>query len=205
MGQLSKVTLTGNLNKIIEGEILLGRDSSGTKLHRKDREQRSTRFPNPFFFCAEGRSYENLIGHVGNYIVLEFKFPKPRALIQCSAVNGLVDLYPVHKKDDGEDSFIGKLPSIDFRRNTGVSIGRIVTAIQSGKHKVRWEITLQKGNAGNDFISLSIGDEGLFNFSVKCLRSAERVKVFYTERILNNVRVGDHREYVWKIEHIPDI
>ena len=205
MGQMSKVRLKGSSRKVLEGEILLGRDSSRSFVHSsKVGGQRKT-IQNPWLFCADGKLYDQIVEDIGNFVVLHFSSPKKSSLIQCTSNYSLVDLFPIDHLPMKSTSFQEKFSSKGNRGNSSVGTGRIVSAIESGKLSQSWEITLQQGNTGNDFLSMNINDNDLYFYAIQCLKSARVVKIFYVERFINTVRRGDYGRFIYKIELMDDL
>ena len=206
MGQLHRVDLRGKTNRVIEGELLLGRDSHGATSKGKHRanSHRMDIIDNPWPFCTNNHSFDDIERLVGKYVVIEYKTPRKSDLIKCAAPNELVRIYPVDRNDSCAGVVESKTVSLNVQ-STGVNVGRIVSAIESGKHTLSWEIILQEGNSGNQFRTIQIADKGLFDFATRSLRCAEKVKIYTIERFLRSTRTGGRGDYVWKIESLEDI
>jgi len=205
MGQLHKVNLRGRTNRIVEGELLLGRDSHGIAEEREHRDKRR-RLPidNPWQFCTESQNFDEIERLVGNYVVIEYKTPRKSTLLKCKAPFELVRIYAVDRSHSPEGAYKSRTLSLNTT-STGVNVGRIINAVESGKHTLTWEVILQEGNSGNLFTAMNVADDGLFDFAVKSLKHANKVKIYYVERFFNGVRLGNNGIYIWKIENLDDI
>ena len=205
MGQLSKVRLKGKTNRIVRGELLLGKNSHAY-IETKEREVRHHRrdIDNPWLFCAERDVYYDIENLVGEYVVVEFKTPKKSALIQCKGENELIRIYPVNRYGSDLGAFESRTVSLSTH-SSGVHVGRLVNASEGGKHSLNWEIVLQDGNSGSHFKAMSIADRDLYNFAIESLKHANQVKVYYVERFVGNIKRGDTGLYVWKIKNLDGI
>ena len=205
MGRFQKLNFIGRTKKIIEGELLLGRDSFAVQdydFHKKNHKQH---IENPRLFCAELRNFYEIEKLVGKYVIVEYKTPRKSTLIKCKAGNELVKIYPVKPYNSDVKSYRSKSLSLGTQ-SPSISVGRIVNTVESGKHRVTWRLILQDGNGGNQFTLLNIADNGLYDFSVKALKYGDMVKVYCIDRFFNrSIRRGNPGLYVWKIETLDDI
>ena len=205
MGQLHKVDLRGRTNQIVEVELLLGRDSDCIGLNEVLKKKFRYQVENPWLFCAERSYFDEIERLVGRYVVIEYKTPRKSSLIKCKGQNELIAIYPVNKNGADIGSYQSKTFSLG-KESSGITVGRIVNAVKSGKHSVTYQIILQEGNSGNKFTIINIADDGLFDFSVTSLKAANKVKIYYIERFVDlNIKWGDAGIYVWKVETLDDI
>ena len=209
MGQLSKIRFEGNTGKIIQGTIFLGKESEARRSRSgKHSNQPRDAIRNPVRFCAESRWTNRLDEILGEYVVVQFKTPKKSSLIQCDGDMELLDAYRITKEnyrfDYSEWNNIPSANSLNFGR-IEIVVGRIVSAIESGKHLISREIIVQEGNSGDNFISLKIDHEDLFNFAVHCLQFGTRVKVYHGEKFAHSSRSHSSINTIWKIKHLNEL
>lgn len=179
-GRLSSVSLERTFNNAYVGEVLLGYDSISFISFGN---QPPGLVANPWQFCFEKDHYKEIEEYIGNNVVLEFKTPKKNALLSCSATNELVTIYPVDKNQTMEQTqFIGSIHTNDPEISSGVEFGRIVNVIENKDLFRSYFMTIQMGSGGSNFRHFVMDDPDLFDFSVRCLKMAAMVKIYYSER-----------------------
>ena len=179
-GRLSSVSLERTFNNAYVGEVLLGYDSI---TFISFGNQPPNLVSNPWQFCFEKDRYKAIEKFIGNNVVLEFKTPKKNALLSCSATNELMAIYPVDENQTIEQAhFIGSIHTNDPEISSGVEFGRIVNVIENKDRFRNYFMTIQMGSGGSKFRHFVMDDPDLFDFAVKCLKMAARVKIHYSER-----------------------
>ena len=206
MGQLHKVDLRGKTHRVVEGELLLGRDSHHDYKLKKERFRRHRRkdIDNPWLFCADDEKFYDIEKLVGEYVVVEYRTPKKSALIQCKGENELIRIYPVNRYDAASKMYESKPESFDVH-SSGINVGRLVNAFTSGKHILDRGVILQEGNSGSHFTEMRVTDDDLYYFAVESLKRANKVKVYYVERLIGGVKMGSTGIHIWKIQNLDDI
>ncbi|PSJ18095.1 hypothetical protein [Nitrosomonas supralitoralis] len=180
-GQLSKVSRDTNVTRAYVGEVSLGHESM-TFISLGN--QPPNLVSNPWEFCFEKDRYEELENLIGNDIVLEFKTPKKNSLLSCSAVNELVNVYPVIQNQPLEQKhLIGSIYTMDREISQGVEFGRITNLIKNKSTNRSYFMTIQVGTGGSKFRHFFIDDHDLYDFAVTVLKSAVLVKVHYSDRL----------------------
>lgn len=200
-GQLSKVSQKNTFGSAFAGEILLGRESTA---FISIGHQPSNLVSNPWGFCFEDDNYEQLENLIGSYVVLEYKTPKKSSLLSCSAVNELVEIYPMTDTEYfGETEYEGDIRTFDREVSLGVDFGRITNVIRN-KNTIRsYFLTVQLGNNGDKFRHFIMDDPELFKFAIESLKVSAKVRVHYSDRLSGtSLHERNIRSYVWKLEII---
>jgi len=204
MGEMNKVNLIGPHRRIVAGEVSIGNNSfsAGNDLNNGLRGEYALN--NPWRFCGEQDFYQELLGYMGEFVVIEYKTPKKSSLLQCQSENEIVSVYPLSRNEPSNVVLESAKISI-AGKPYGVSAGRIVNAQKSDKYGENWSVVIQAGNSGNDFRYLQIVDEELYAFALDCLASATKVKMYHIERIQGGRATDRSNAYVWRIEAIPGL
>ncbi|WP_051261468.1 hypothetical protein [Desulfovibrio inopinatus] len=208
MGLLSKYSDKGYLIKTGEGEIMLGRDSSAATESFTDKEGKTIDATiNPWRFSASRSKSDEIMKYVGEYVWVKYR----EEMINMSFKDTdyrLQEIDFVTRKDPNPLSYEIKKPSGFLAKSEGMRAGRIVKASRKGNLIKTWEVIVQLGNAGNQFVPMSISDESLFNYAIQCLKSGRLVKVFYVDKgvaakIFVNMEDTPYR--VYKLEVVRDL
>lgn len=164
-GQLSKISQKNTFGSAFVGEILLGRESTA---FISIGHQPANLVTNPWRFCFEDDLYEQLENLIGNYVILEYKTPKKSSLLSCSAVNELVNIYPMSDaKYPGTTEHEGDIRTFDNEISLGVDFGRITNTIKNRNVNRSYFLTVQLGNNGDKFRHFVMDDPELFNLPLK--------------------------------------
>ena len=185
-GELTKFGVKGIFVKSGEGQLLLGVNSSTVRASR-DRP-----FANPWRFSSSIKSITNeLNDNIGDYIVLKYK----QSHIKSPMVDTDYDITEVIKVTDEltESCSTGNYNK-GIKSNTTRS-GRIVKASSKGLAFNSYEIVLQQGNGGNQFKALSITVKDIYNCAVRFLKAGQKVKIKYSESLLNMDLTGRETAY----------
>jgi len=203
-GQLSRIVRENIQSKAFNsaraGEILLGYGSASFISFGSIPQNLVT---NPFSFCFDKSDfYEVLEELVGHDVVIEYKTPRSNTLLSCSALNELVDIYLVdHNVTLEQKHLIGDIWTFGPEVSYGVEYGRITNVIKNKNAPRSYFMTMQIGDSGDKFRHFVMDDHELYEFSVKTLRAAAKVKVHYSERLANRNIYGHRtRLFVSEIE-----
>jgi len=204
MGELNKVDLIGPHRRVVVGEVSIGNNSFNAGNDFNNELRGDYALSNPWRFCGEQDFYQELLGPIGEFVVIEYKTPKKSSLLQCQSENEIIAIHPLSRSKPSTAVLESTKISI-AGRPYGVSVGRIVNAQKSDRYSDNWSVVVQVGNSGNDFRYLQIVDEDLYAFALDCLASATKVKMYHIERFLGG-RAADRSEaYVWRIEAKPSL
>ena len=176
VGQLTEFSVKGLLTKSGEGQMLMGRESTPYFKTTKDSEGNVTRKRvNPWHFSAEKHHHSSLQNLTGEYVWIQYSqahfntgFSYDTSYL-VKAVNK-IDRTPLK-----QGVKVKNTPQGSFSK--GKRVGRIVKASKKGRLSKTYEITIQVGNAGNQFKHMSISDEHVFKYAVECLK---RMLIRYT-------------------------
>ena len=198
-GQLSKLSRERTFSSAIVGEVFLGTESvSFISLGN----QPPGLVSNPWRFCVDEDEYEALENLIGRSIVVKYKTPRRSSLLNCSAKNELLEIYPVIKDQlSDETQLVGDIRTFAQEVSYGVEFGRITNAIKNKRVNRSYFMTLQVGNNGNKFRHFVTDDHDLFNFAVKSLKTAAKVRVHYSDRLsIRTIYGANIRSFISEIE-----
>lgn len=199
LGELNGVDFIGLNRKIISGVVSVGNNSFNGGDDVRNEFRGDYILHNPWSFCGDQEFYEQLVAHIGEFAVVEYRTPKKSSLLPCQSSNEIVGIYPVSRGNPA--SLVRESTKIHMSGQPyGVSVGRIVNAQKSDRHGENWSVVIQIGNSGNDFRYLQIVDSDLYAFALDCLVSATKVKLYHVERIHGTTKSDRSESYVWRIE-----
>lgn len=199
MGELNRVDFIGINRQLVAGEVSIGNNSFSGGNDAPDELRGDYILSNPWGFCGDQGFYENLVDHIGEFVVIEYKTPKKSSLLPCQSTNEIVAVYPLSRGNQPGLALESTKISIPGKPY-GVSVGRIVNAQKSDKHSKNWSVVMQIGNSGNDFRYLRIVDSELYALALDCLSSATKVKIYHVDRIQGATKPDRSEAFVWKIE-----
>ena len=82
----------------------------------------------------------------------------------------------------------------------GNRIGRFTKASNKGHMNKSYEVTLQVGTEGSNFLDMSLDDTQLYNHILKYMESATVAKVYYKEKFIANPFSEDTPYEIYKVE-----
>lgn len=185
MGQLTKFSIKGIFTKSGEGEMLVGSESTPLIITNTDSEGNTTRTViNPWRFSSTNKNVQNeLSTRVGDYVVVTYK------QAQLHNPLGTDTDYEITSVSSIMEPLKDSCTATNYTKgdkSSGVRVGRIVKASSKGAFVKSYEITMQQGNSGNQFHKMSITkDKGLYNCAVNFLKAGQKVKIYYSQSLLN--------------------
>ena len=199
MGELNSVELIGLNRKIIAGQVSIGNNSFSGRNNIRGELPGDYVLNNPWTFCGDQEVYQQLVAHIGEFAVIEYKTPKKASLLQCQSTNEIVGIYPL--SPDKPSGLVRESTKINTAgKPYGISVGRIVNAQKSDRHAENWSVVIQVGNSGNDFRYLQVLDADIYALALDCLISATKVKLYHVEQIHGITRPDRSDAYIWRIE-----
>ncbi len=187
MGLLSKVSLRGNpLFKSVEGELLMGNDSSATVV----REGGKVLFANPWEYSASRGQLPELQQASGKTVAIHYRQIK----LQLTRINGdtdyrVMEVQPVDPSSAPQGC--GVQGSTRSTRSDGERVGYLAKVSDRGNVIKTYEVILQLGNAGNQFLAMSILDGAIYRCAQDFLKSGMRVRVNYKQSLIRNPAARD--------------
>lgn len=187
MGMLSKISLKGNpLFKSVEGELLMGSDSSAAEVKEGDK----VLFTNPWEFSAARSKVPELQQNSGRTVAIHYRQLK----LQLTKINGdtdyrVVGVEPVNPAAAPQGC--GVESSARSTRSDGERIGYLTKVSDRGNFIKTYEVILQLGNAGNQFLAMSILDTPIYKCAAEFLKSGMRVRVNYKQSLIRNPAARD--------------
>ena len=185
MGQLTKFSLKGIFTKSGEGELLVGSESTPLIVTSTDSEGNTTRTViNPWRFSSTNKGMQSkLARNVGEYVVVQYKQAHIRNIV---AADTDYEITSVSSITSPVTSTCKAKAYESGSKSTGVRVGRIVKASTKGTFVDSYEVTMQQGNSGNQFHSMSISkDKQLYKCAIKFLKAGQKVKVHYSQSHFN--------------------
>ncbi len=208
MGLLSKYSDKGYLIKTGEGELLLGRDSSTATETFTDKDGKTVDAAiNPWRFSASRSKSDEIAKFLGEYVWVKYREEMVNMSFKDTDYR-LEEIEAVTRKDPEPSFFEIKKPSGFLAKSEGMRAGRIVKASRKGNLIKTWEVIVQLGNAGNQFVPMSITDEDLFTYAIQCLKSGRLVKVYYVDKGISAkifVNMQDTPYRIYKLEVVRDL
>ncbi len=187
MGMLSKVSLRGNpLFKSVEGELLMGSDSSATVVKEGDQ----ILFANPWEFSAARSQLPELQQISGKTVAIHYRQLK----LQLTRINGDTDYRVTEVKavdPAAAPQGCGVESSARSTRSDGERIGYLTKVSDRGNLIKTYEVILQLGNAGNQFLAMSVLDNDIYKCALEFLKSGMRVRVNYKQSLIRNPAARD--------------
>ena len=182
MGTLSKVSVRGNpVFKSVEGELLMGNDSSAAVIKDGDR----VLFSNPWEFSARRSKLPQIEEFTGRAVAIHYR----QLWFQLTRINGDTDYRVVEVKRVNPDVAprgCGAEASAGASRSNGERVGYITKVSHRGNVLKSDEVIVQLGNAGNQFQAMSILNDQIATCALDFLRSGERVRVNYRQSLIRN-------------------
>jgi len=182
MGTLSKVSVRGNpLFKSVEGELLMGNDSSAAVVNDGDQAL----FTNPWAFSAPRSDLPKIQAFTGRTVAIHYR----QLWFQVTRINGDTDYRVVEVKRVNPEAAprgCGAAGSAGATRSDGERIGYITKVSHRGNVLKSDEVIVQLGNAGNQFQAMSILDDQIAACALEFLKSGLRVRVNYRQSLIRN-------------------
>jgi hypothetical protein len=202
MGLLSKWSVKGLVVKSAEGELLLGSDSSTFAVKGKDGKPDEQ--VNPWAFSSDRATYDRYRDLIGDYVFIHYR----QLLIQVTNWTGDTD-YRVLDVERVNTEAPPPEPCGQRVSRGGVSdgdrVGRIVKASTKGNIAKSYEVIFQLGNAGNQFLEMSITDDDIYACAVNFLKSGRRVRLTYHQTLLRNPLTRDTTYNIVGIEALRSL
>lgn len=185
MGQLTKFSIKGIFTKSGEGEMLVGSESTPLIITSTDSEGNTTRkVINPWKFSSTNKSMQDkLASNIGDYVYVTYKQAQVHNPLgtdtdyEITSVNSIES--PINKVCIANAYEKGS-------KSTGTRVGRVIKASSKGTFVKSYEITMQQGNSGNQFHKMSISkDKELYKCAIDYLKAGQKVKIYYSQSLLN--------------------
>ena len=195
MGQLVKFSVKGFWTKSGEGQLMLGSEGAPYSIFSTDSEGKVIeKILNPWAFSAEEPMWDAVSANVGEYVVMEYDQSQIGNSFAQDTDYTVTSVAPVTRTNPGLGGCQTVKPSTSWH-DGGKRVGRIVKASYKGAVFKTYEIMLQLGNSGNQFLEMSIVDEGIFNCAMRALKSGKRVTIDYVEYVVQLKRDTNYDIY----------
>ena len=178
MGQLSKFSIKGYVQKSGEGQMLMGKDSNPYSHKVGDKTVRV----NPWYFSSESALCPELEKAAGEYIVVEYTQARVANPLAQDTEYTANKVYPVTRKAVEPKEF--GVPKPSTLKSDGVRVGRVVKVAHKGTINKTYEVLIQMGDSGNQFKNMSVTSQEMFDYLVKVLKSGKSVKIHYVEHMV---------------------
>lgn len=192
MGKLNKLSTTGLIFKSIEGDLLLGNESSYYF------DSKDSVLVNPWQFSLSTTSalVSQIEKYSNKYVVIKYR------QYQLGPLNWETDYEPVEIMD--VDPLIQILPcevsDVSGNKSEGFRVGRVVKISNKGTISKTYEITFQLSDVGNDFMKMSVSNDRMYNTLLSALKSGKKVIFYYKKKLLSNPLQQETDYLVWKVE-----
>jgi len=185
MGQLSKYSTKGWINKTGEGEILLGAESTPLVVEKVDSDGKTTsEIKNPWMFSTSTEVFNANQNMIGEYVVVPYREKLVHSGFSGDTSNVVEQFIKVDPSVFPENGCVNA--NATGSKSTGTRVGRLVKVADQGGINTTFEITMQIGNAGNQFIDMSITDETMFECAKQVLKSGQKIKLEYVQSLFRN-------------------
>lgn len=192
MGKLNKLSTTGILFKSVEGDLLLGNESS----YYFDYQDSILINPWQFSLSTKSEIADQLATYANKYVVIKYKQYQLGPLnwetdyepIEITDVNPLIQLIPYEISD------------IKGNKSEGFRVGRVVKLSKKGTVAKTYEVTFQLSDVGNDFMQMSVSNDRMYGSLLLALKSGKKIMFYYKKQILHNPLKQDTDYLVWKVE-----
>lgn len=180
-----------------EAELAHGVGSSGGEAASKGGEI-SFRNPGHLSSTTElARRYRDL---VGRNVAIRYRQVK----VQLTTLGGDTD-YRIQEIVPVDPSLAPQKPCVEAHASEGsrgsqTAVGRLVKASDKGNFSKSYEAVLQKGDAGNNFITLSIRSTPMMECATEFTRSGVRVRATYAEGTVRNPLESDTTRTILSLE-----
>jgi hypothetical protein len=186
MGVLYKFSEKSNMKRLYirstgEGDVMLGANSSRAEWVGADSQPES----NPWSFSGSQDQVAQYSGLDGRMVAIEYR----QVMHRYHAWRGdtdyrLVQILPVDPKLGPDGGF--EISGHGGMRSAGKRIGRLVKVTRKGLAVKTWEVTVQEGAGGNNFVEMSILDDEMFAAAETYLKSGRLLSITYAESIVRN-------------------
>jgi hypothetical protein len=182
-----------------EGDLMLGAGSSRAEWAGADGQTQT----NPWSFSATRDQAEQYQGLEGRMVAVEYR----QIMHRYHAWQGdtdyrVVQIVPVDPKLGVEEGF--SIAGRGGLRSAGRRVGRLVKVTRKGIAAKSWEVTLQEGAGGNNFLEMSILHDDMFEAAETYLRSGRLLSIAYAESVVRNPIARDTNYEVIGIKPIQD-
>jgi hypothetical protein len=200
MGMLTKCSVKGLVAKSLECQLTMGRESSPVSKTLTDSDGNQTVVQiNPWSFSGSPDANNVVNAYVGKYVYVEYAQSQVKSVSRDTDYN-IREIADVTKK---EPTCTAKT-SASGGKSDGKRVGRIVKASNKGTLVKTYEITIQVGSAGNEFLNMSITDEKVYACTLEWLKSGKMATVHYNQAFLN-VRFENSSYTITEISPVDDI
>ena len=198
MGLMSKFSVKGLVNKSGEGELLLGQDSSIAYTGSGDSRVQI----NPWRFSADQSKAAAANALSGEYVVIKYHQSTFRNPLQRNTSYEMVELSRVDtaSKPKTVCEAEGRGSSSE-----GFRVARIVKASSKGVATKSYEVMLQVGGTGNEFVDMGAPTDAMYECVVRWLKSGGKAKVWYTQSFFRNPLTRSTTYDIVKIEPLPSL
>jgi hypothetical protein len=192
VGQLTKYSVKGLWNKSGEGEMMIGR--LGGAFTTPSRGESKGKQLNPWVFSTEEMMKSKMEAHLGQYAVICYEQAQYNTGWSYGTDYLVKTISPVEGKEPNLDNCEVVKPKT-LRHDGGTRIGRIAKASQKGRIAKSFEVIVQQGDSGSNFIEMSISDEHMYNCAMLALRSGKQVRIDYVEYAYSVKRATNYDIY----------
>lgn len=205
LGAIAEASRQGIVKKTFEGEIHLGKDSTSAKeedlrcARRIKEESNFEQLPNSQKVVVEQRiedtcvsiitpvrlsAFDGMIEKTMQYIdeMVVVKYYHYTADIPFANTQKIIqDIYPTNKNYQIPQFLkAGDPPIRGISVEDGFYPGRIVKAAFVGQVvKEHYEVTIQIGSSGNDFIAMSVNSVPLFQYLVDTMLTGREINIYF--------------------------
>lgn len=184
MGSLDKFSVTGLFNKTGEGQLLLGSESSPVRRTVGTGKDAKEIIDNPWYFSSDKEMAEQFRALMGEYVAIRYNEYHVTGPLSGETNYRVQEIRKVDPSVAPQQAVVREGGS--GLRSDGDRVGRIVKATRKGNVLKSYEVTMQVGNGGSQFVDMSVSDEAMFTAVEAFLRSGRRVKVTYTTSLMRN-------------------
>lgn len=176
LGVINKFSEKGVISKSFEGEMLLGKDSTPySKI--VDVKSGKKAYYNPWRFSAPKSMAGSINAIVGSQPVVVHYTQAVFANALAQDTDYSVDkVYAINKTFTDTCKTTAK-----GAKSEGVRVGRIVKASVKGNINKTYELMMQIGDSGGQFVNMSTNEDSIYQCAVRALMSGKAVKVGYKQ------------------------
>jgi len=199
MGRIVKCSVKGLAFKSTECALNMGKDGDVWVKVSGSGDNRVRTQMNPWAFSGSERAASVLSKYEGKYVVIKYDEAQMKSPSRDTAYT-VMDVSDVTRKTPSCKA-VGKK---DGSYSEGSRFGRVVKISEKGTIAKTYELTMQVGESGKDFIEMSINDPAVFNCALEWLQSGKPVNVRYTQKVIN-LSLNDTSYVVYGIEGSDDL
>ena len=194
MGQLVKLAEEGGFltfGRTGEGKLLLGNESSAVKeilnsdcgTKEKPQTCSTSKETNPWNFSIDlGNKalVEKMKKLQGQYVVMKYRERHIKLLNPGATAYEVTDIEPVKPLQQSIPECKAPHNGSGWKSD-GNQTGRVVKISRRGYLNKTWEVQIQVGNSGNEFVEMSVSDQKVARCLQTFLRAGQKVTLKYNE------------------------